>query len=345
MIGKCPGCGWSPKTGKTRDLNKHMDLTRFRPCRALLQLTQAQNISQTGNTIQAPAPVDNLALASEDDLISFDKNPPTHQPAQPSVPAVDLLTNDIPEADPEAGPGPRTQIHREQKKKLVLTINELIKWLSKPEIKNNKKIKSKLVPKTDKEWFDLMESNISEPSNPEPQAYHFLDLDIEVSWPVLFPDDEKHCAIWQKGIQYAKDIFKVDGAEYAFSTWFIDTEELKLEAGMTEGDESQAKIAFKIIDKYEPIRESKKTGRKYVRGGPNVILTKKTKPGFWVGIDEKFLVREVSEQSEVGKLDSNAVVYGLYRIRKPDVNRLIPIKDGALNCVAQRVIEHFDNTK
>ncbi|CAG8847472.1 15440_t:CDS:1, partial [Racocetra persica] len=177
-----------------------------------------------------------------------------------------------------------------------------------------------------KEWFDLMESNISEPSNPEPQAYHFLDLDIEVSWPVLFPDDEKHRAIWQKGIQYAKDIFKVDGAEYAFSTWFIDTEELKLEAGMTEGraqeilntidnseflirvkfirddsvyrDESQAKIAFKIIDKYEPICESKKTGRKYVRGSPNVILTKKTKPGFWVGIDEKFLVREVSEQSE-----------------------------------------------
>ncbi|CAG8783834.1 3854_t:CDS:1, partial [Racocetra fulgida] len=354
-------------------LNKHMDLTRFRPCRALLQLTQAQNISQTGNTIQAPAPVDNLALASEGDLISFDKNPPTHQPAQPSVPAVDLLTGDIPEADPEAGPGPRTQIHREQKKKLVLTINELIKWLSKPEIKNNKKIRSKLVPKTDKEWFDLMESNISEPSNPEPQAYHFLDLDIEVSWPVLFPDDEKHRAIWQKGIQYAKDIFKVDGAEYAFSTWFIDTEELKLEAGMTEGraqeilnaidnseflirvkfirddsvyrDESQAKIAFKIIDKYEPIRESKKAGGKYVGGGPNVILTKKTKPGFWVGIDEKFLVREVSEQSEVGKLDSNAVVYGLYRIRKPDVNRLIPIKDGALNCVAQRVIEHFDNTK
>ncbi|CAG8727339.1 32042_t:CDS:2, partial [Racocetra persica] len=70
---------------------------------------------------------------------------------------------DIPEADPEAGPGPRTQIHREQKKKLVLTINELIKWLSKPEIKNNKKIRSKLVSKTDKEWFDLMESNISEP--------------------------------------------------------------------------------------------------------------------------------------------------------------------------------------
>ncbi|CAG8672787.1 3261_t:CDS:2, partial [Racocetra persica] len=182
-------------------------------------------------------------------------------------------------ADPEAGPGPRTQIHREQKKKLVLTINELIKWLSKPEIKNNKKIRSKLVPKTDKEWFDLMESNISEPSNPEPQAYYFLDLNIEVPWPILFSENEEHHEVWQNGIQYAKDMFK------------------------------------------------------------------KTKPGFWIEIDEKFLVREISEQSEVGKLDSNTVVYGLYRIRKPDVNRLIPMKDGAFNCVAQRVIKHFDNTK
>ncbi|CAG8838251.1 22586_t:CDS:2, partial [Gigaspora margarita] len=64
----------------------------------------------------------------------------------------------------------------------------------------------------------------------------------------------------------------------------------------------------------------------------------KTKPGFWVGIDKKFLVREVSRQSEVGELDSNAVVYGLYRIQVPDINRLMPIKDGALNC-------HFDQAK
>ncbi|RHZ51156.1 hypothetical protein Glove_482g26 [Diversispora epigaea] len=107
----------------------------------------------------------------------------------------------------------------------------------------------------------------------------------------------------------------------------------------------ETKRGFKIINKHEPIRESKRASGKYVRGGPNIILTKKTKPGFWVGIDEKFLVREVSGQSEVGRLDSNAVVYELYRIRKPDVNRLMPIKDGALNCVAQRVVEHFDQAK
>ncbi|CAG8841798.1 3088_t:CDS:2, partial [Racocetra persica] len=81
---------------------------------------------------------------------------------------------------------------------------------------------------------------------------------------------------------------------------------------------------------------SKRANGKYIKGGPNVILTKKTKPGFWVGIDKKFLVREVSEQSEVGKLDSNTVVYGLYQIRKPDVNRLISMKDGAFNYIAQR---------
>ncbi|CAG8693604.1 16348_t:CDS:2, partial [Cetraspora pellucida] len=260
---------------------------------ALLQLIQVQNISQTGNTIQAPALVDNLVLASE----------------------IDLLTSDIPKADPEAS----------------------------LEIKNNKKIRSKLVPKTDKEWFDLIESNISEPSNPEPQAYYFLDLDIK-----------------QNSIQYAKDMFKVDEAKYAFSIWFIDTKEHKLEAGMTEDEylirvkfiqvdtiisNKETKRGFKIIDKYEPICESKRKNGKYIKGGSNVILTKKTKPSFWVRIDEKFLVREVSRQSEVEKLNSNAVIYGLYRIQVPDINQLMPIKDETLNCVAQQIIEHFDQAK
>src|SRR5436853_4629572 len=66
--------------------------------------------------------------------------------------------------------------------------------------------------------------------------------------------------------------------------------------------------AFKIVDKYQPIRESKRAGKKFVSGGPNVILTKKTNPGFWVGIDEKFLVREVSIESDIGDLTENAVV-------------------------------------
>ncbi|CAI2201245.1 1840_t:CDS:1, partial [Funneliformis geosporum] len=105
--------------------------------------------------------------------------------------------------------------------------------------------------------------------------------------------------------------------------------------------------AFKIIDKYQPIRESKRVSKKFVLGGPNVILTKKTKPGFWVGIDEKFLVKIIQgdKKSEYRELDANAVVYGLYRIQEPDSKRLMPIKDGTLNCVAQRVIEHFEKAK
>ena len=49
---------------------------------------------------------------------------------------------------------------------------------------------------------------------------NFLDLDKEVPWPVQFPTNEEHREVWQKGIQIAKDMFKVDGAEYTFLTWF-----------------------------------------------------------------------------------------------------------------------------
>ena len=51
------------------------------------------------------------------------------------------------------------------------------------------------------------------------------------------------------------------------------------------------------------------------------------------------------KKSEYRELDANAVVYGLYRIREPDSKRLMPMKDGALNCVAQRVIEYFEKAK
>src|SRR6266498_483437 len=105
--------------------------------------------------------------------------------------------------------------------------------------------------------------------------------------------------------------------------------------------------AFKIIDKYQPIRESKRAGKKFISEGSNIILTKKIKPDFWVGIDKKFLVRIIQGEkiSEYKELDANAVVYGLYRIWEPDSKRLMPMKDGALNCVAQRVIEHFEKAK
>ncbi|MEW8441098.1 MAG: hypothetical protein AB2689_23360, partial [Candidatus Thiodiazotropha taylori] len=37
-----------------------------------------------------------------------------------------------------------------------------------------------------------------------------------------------------------------------------------------------------------------------------------------------------------------AVAYGLYPIRDPDPANLAPLRDGDLNCVAQRVVEHFN---
>ncbi|PKK56043.1 hypothetical protein RhiirC2_800878 [Rhizophagus irregularis] len=97
--------------------------------------------------------------------------------------------------------------------------------------------------------------------------------------------------------------------------------------------------AFKIVDEYQPIRESKRAGKKFVPEGLNVIFTKKTKPGFWVGIDEKFLVKIIQgeKQSEYIELNANAV--------EPDSKRLMPMKDGTLNCVAQRVIDHFEKAK
>ncbi|CAG8483253.1 11149_t:CDS:2 [Cetraspora pellucida] len=85
MVGKCPGCGFTPRTGKTRDLNKHMDLTRSRPCQAFLQLTQAQNASHAENA----TPEQNQLPVPKGDLISFDENPPMHQPIEAREPAVD----------------------------------------------------------------------------------------------------------------------------------------------------------------------------------------------------------------------------------------------------------------
>ncbi|CAG8656257.1 3855_t:CDS:2, partial [Racocetra persica] len=56
----------------------------------------------------------------------------------------------------------------------------------------------------------------------------FLDLDVEVLWPVRFPYNEEHRIIWQNGIQTTKNMFKVDGAKYAFSTWFTEAKEIDL---------------------------------------------------------------------------------------------------------------------
>ncbi|CAG8781511.1 11594_t:CDS:1, partial [Racocetra persica] len=59
-------------------------------------------------------------------------------------------------------------------------------------------------------------------SQKKPQGFQLeedsKDLDKKVTWPVSFSNNEEYQKVWQKGIQIAKDMFKVDGAEYTFST-------------------------------------------------------------------------------------------------------------------------------
>ncbi|CAJ0643580.1 12690_t:CDS:2 [Entrophospora sp. SA101] len=179
---KCPGCDREIRTGKTRDLNKHMNLNgnlRKGQCQpALLIMQNVGNVTPEQNTpqIENVTPEQNTPSTPEGDLISFDENPPTLQPREASAPAVDLLTDDVPNT--EAGSSSNTQ--EEQKKKSILTIDELIKWLSKPEIKNNKKIRSKHIPKNNKEWYDLMEIDNEKDSEPSDSEYDTAEEEPDI---------------------------------------------------------------------------------------------------------------------------------------------------------------------
>ncbi|CAG8547342.1 16442_t:CDS:1 [Cetraspora pellucida] len=92
---KCPGCDRVIRTGKTRDLNKHMNLNgnlhkgQCQPALLIMQnvgnVTLEQNTPQTENI----TPEQNLPSTPEVDLILFDENPPTLQPREAGAPAVD----------------------------------------------------------------------------------------------------------------------------------------------------------------------------------------------------------------------------------------------------------------
>ncbi|CAG8675929.1 978_t:CDS:2 [Cetraspora pellucida] len=91
-----------------------------------------------------------------------------------------------------------------------LSIENLANWLANPKIKNNPTIINKKVPKTDIEWFDLMEESsskwqkktkVSQPIEEDSEAEFGpttqsekdpKDLDKKVPWPVSFPDKEWH---------------------------------------------------------------------------------------------------------------------------------------------------------
>ncbi|RHZ89290.1 hypothetical protein Glove_16g51 [Diversispora epigaea] len=97
MVLNCPGCARPILTGKTRDLNKHMNLLgnlRKGQCQPALRLMQ--NPAPVGNPPNQNPP-ENPTPAPEGDLLSFNENPPTHQPAQ-------LREATTPASDPEVGP-------------------------------------------------------------------------------------------------------------------------------------------------------------------------------------------------------------------------------------------------
>ena len=155
-------------------------------------------------------------------------------------------------------------------------------WLANPKIKNDPNIISKKIPKTDAEWFDLMERQAEKKSSskrqkktkvsqtPAPEIIDQKDgseddpkdLDKKVPWPVPFPDDKEHREVWQRGIQTAKDMFKVDGAEYTFSTWFamISSKDIR---NILLTAKSEEEVAMKAKEEY--LRRGWRTDSEYTK--------------------------------------------------------------------------------
>ena len=138
--------------------------------------------------------------------------------------------------------------------------------------------------------------------------------------------------------------FKRDGASHSWSTFRIDgvvdatMNDERAEAMLSHLGNKQYFFRVKFIiraesgnwiirDKFEPIRSGKKV----------ITLSRDSKPGLLTGIDKPYYERAYAE---------TAVVYGLYPLnQKPDIKKLKPMKQSlSLNCVAERVIEHFTNS-
>ena len=186
----------------------------------------------------------------------------------------------------------------------------------------------------------------------------FIDLDVRVPAPVQLPKDP-----WVEILTDAKDEFEVDGAAAVFSTWRVEEEDpldigevdiadgmharagkLALDARMTDARAARLLVALPeeefllrikflherteadwiVEDKFDPVRR---------QGQGTVEVASQTKPGALTGIDKVFYNNAYPV---------TAVIYGLYPIRDPDPANLAPLRDGDLNCVAQRVIEHFE---
>ncbi|KAK3804075.1 hypothetical protein RRG08_057960 [Elysia crispata] len=83
-------------------------------------------------------------------------------------------------------------------------------------------------------------------------------------------------------------------------------------------------------DGFAPLKQGR------TRGGNVFEVTPETQLGALEGIDRLYYTNAYPV---------SAVVYGLYPIREPDERNLDPMRDGNLNCVAQRVIKHFEGAQ
>ena len=89
----------------------------------------------------------------------------------------------------------------------------------------------------------------------------------------------------------------------------------------------QAPDIWVVEDGFAPLKQGP------TRGGNVLEITPQTQPGALEGMDRLYFQNAYQV---------SAVVYGLYPIRAPDERNLNPMRDGDLNCVARRVIEHFE---
>ena len=207
----------------------------------------------------------------------------------------------------------------------------------------------------------MVEEILTEMPDPAPVGQQFIDLDDQVPPPVRLPAGQ-----WVEILTDAKDEFEVNGATAVFSTWRVEAEDpldigeieitdgmharagrLALNARMTDGRAAKLLAALRegefllklkflrehaegdwvVEDKFDPIRAERKKGQVIIE------ISRDTKPGALTGIDSVFYQNAYPV---------TAVVYGLYPIRDPDPANLAPLRDGDLNCVAQRVVEHFE---
>ena len=208
---------------------------------------------------------------------------------------------------------------------------------------------------------DLIDEILAEMPDPVQKGQQFIDLDDHAPPPVRPPAGQ-----WVEVLTDAKDEFEVDGATAVFSTWRVEAEDpldigeieitdgmharagrLALNARMTDGRAAKLLAALRegefllklkflrehaegdwvVEDKFDPIRAERKKGQVIIE------ISRDTKPGALTGIDSVFYQNAYPVTT---------VVYGLYPIRDPYPANLAPLRDGDLNCVAQRVVEHFE---